>query len=289
MGNLTHRQAAMKAMQSVLGRERGMDACVSPAPLAAHEVRSQMLLDWGDPRRHAMNGDDAVRRLPPRPSSVAHAMVGPWESAGSKPLWRIGTACAEGNRSEQDGQGNRFLHLKGGGTVVLRPCDAAMAPPRNGTTMPRPVSLGEVLGWSEARRKGLTLPCALHCGSSQWPTSGPGGCSVLSASPAERFVLRHGDNYGHVELRRPDGTWEPVATAADYMPAGAGRRYLREVGKLYGEFQRCHGGSWTSEREHGRQLRLYLIDGRFEMLTDEQYVLRHGGQARAWSSRPLHR
>lgn len=228
-----------------------------------------------------MGSDDAVGLLLPRPSIEVHVTRRPCDVVGSERPWHVGLAPAENDRTERDHQGNRFLHLRGGGTVALRPHDAAMAAPQSRATMSRPVSLGEVLGWSAAQKRGLSLPRASHCAGIQPPTSEPDGCCMLSAAQAERFVLQHGDNYGHVEVLRPDGAWESVALAADYMPAGAGRRYLREVGKRYGEFQRRLGGTWISERVHGTQVRLYVIDGQFEMLTDEQYVLRHGGQADA--------
>ncbi len=230
-----------------------------------------MLLDSVEPRRHPTDVDDAAARQPHTPA------------AGELLRW-LGRVR---DQLKQDRQGgNHALYSSIGGAVVLGPLRAAEAALRVGVTMARPVSLGEVLGWSPAQKMGITLPCAAPCAHLRSPACASHDHTVLSASQGERFVLRHGDNYGHVEVRQGDGKWEPVAAVADYMPAGIGRRYLREVGKVYGEFQRRRSGSWVTEpAPHGRRVRLYLIDGRFEMLTDEQHALRSGGRANASAGR----
>ena len=185
--------------------------------------------------------------------------------------------AADGAATEQDHQGSALLHLGAENTAMSRCKQAGTAAGRVADTMSRPVSLGEVLGWSAARRSGLTLPSASPFSDPHPGTCTGAGLTVLSAWQGERFVMRHGDNYGQVQVRRGDRAWENVGAVADYMPAGNGRRYLREVGNAYGEFQLQRNGAWVSESAaNGRQVRLYLIDGRFEMLTDEQHGRRGG-------------
>lgn len=213
------------------------------------------------------------------PAASAHGGE-TWARTTKALLRRIGHRRTGRDRVDLDGQGNAFLHLESGGTVVLGP-----QPPRRCTageaTMARPISLGEVLAWAPSRKLGIVLPAAspsiAPAPSPGFPVNLADRSTVLSASAGERFVLVHGDNYGRVEWRRADGAWETVETVAEYMPAGTDRRYLRQVGEVYGQFQQRSDGAWRSESPTGlRGLRLYLIEGRFEMLTDAQHARRHG-------------
>lgn len=223
-----------------------------------------MLPPSAEPSRHGNGGDD-VAALPHVQASNKGKLLG----------WTSPMRALDG-QLEQVCQGNAFLQLHVGNKEAMEGLQAGTATRRSaGITMPRPVSLGEVLGWSAARKANLSLPSVSPLCGPHSSTCSITSHTVLAAWPGERFVLRHGDNYGHVQTRRPDGGWETVAAVADYMPAGADRRYLREVGNAYGEFQRRRSGTWVSESPaHGRQVRLYLIDGRFEMLTDAQHARR---------------
>ena len=243
-------------------------------------------LHWRLPRSHFQLGQaiDGDLFAPP------NAPAAPWGPVAETLLRRLRGRSADDGWFELDSWGNGFLQLESGGTVILGPqtgtraCVACVTNAdrrRNarGMTMPRPISLGEVLAWKPLRRLGIALPAAASYGISPPPrdrsASMAGDRTVLSASEDERFVLTHGDNYGHLECRGVDGSWQVTETVAEYMPAGAGRRYLRRVGEAYGEFQRRRGNDWESECSMGaRRQRLYLIDSRFEMLTDAEYERR---------------
>ena len=155
-----------------------------------------------------------------------------------------------------------------------------------GTTMPRPISLGEVLAWQPAHKLGIAIPAAASAPAGPAPSDRPAAAwhdrTELSAADGERFIVVHGDNYGRIERRGADGLWLlDTETVAEYMPAGCDRRYLRRVGEAYGEFQCRRGNGWESEYPgEARRQRLYLIDSRFEVLTDAEYERRHRSMSR---------
>lgn len=226
------------------------------------------------------------------PHVPAPRQPSPWASAAEALLRKLRGRSADDAWFELDRWGNGFLQLESGGTVILGAQSGSRASSstvanaerrRNarGRTMPRPVSLGEVVAWPQAQRLGIAFPraaaTALPLPPRDGPATAPDDRTELSAAESERFVLMHGDNYGHLECRDASGSWRVVETLAEYMPAGTQRRYLRRVGEAYGEFQRRGNAGWESECRAGTyRQRLYLIDGKFEMLTDAEYERRHG-------------
>lgn len=246
------------------------------------------------PRGHHDGGSlQAPQRNLPSPPGATRQLRWPGTSYSEPRLCPRGARSADGDLLELDSWGNGFVQLQSGGTLVLGPQAGATATSASSmataagrcsardATMTRPVSLGEVLASAPLRRRGIALPAtdgaATLVTPQPWPAAASMESTVLSAAEGERFILVHGDNYGCMEKRCTDGTWRPLETVAEYMPAGIHRRYLRRVGETHGEFQRRTGAAWQSEGLTGvRQHRLYLIDGRFEILTDAEYERRHG-------------
>jgi len=210
---------------------------------------------------------------------------------------------AEGNRLEVDAHGNGFVVMRDGSTIITGPLDSSLSRLRSepnfagsftsalsgmsaeaglatlGLALPRAVSFAEVLSWDSVRALAGTLPELAKPGFILFllacPSNGPDGGTVLSAAESERFVQRPGDNYGRLETRNEDGGWSLSQTLAEYMPAGTDRRYVRLENEEYGEFQVRHGNEWVSERQSGeRNVRMYLIEGRFEILTDAEFERR---------------
>jgi hypothetical protein len=230
-------------------------------------------------------------------------------TVGDSPLRVVVTGTpirdGEGNHLEIDAHGNGYVILKGGGTVVVGGLDpalvsqlkaepqyagsllelatqlAAQAPAAvclagAGLVLPRAISLADALSWQAVRNIVLGIPgqAAAIALLAVAPPNGLNADPVLSAIPSERFIQRPGESYGRVEKMEADGTWVLDQTVAEYMPAGVDRRYVRLENERYGEFQirDPEKNDWVSELESGqRNVRTFLIDGRFEILTDEEF------------------
>jgi hypothetical protein len=128
----------------------------------------------------------------------------PWTSAAEALRLKLRGRSEDDGWLELDIWGNGFLQLESGGTVILgeqagtreSPSRVAGRADRRrrpcGTSMPRPISLGEVLAWKPVRRLGIALPVAasheLQLSPPNRPATVPEDRTVLSAAKGERFI-----------------------------------------------------------------------------------------------------
>ncbi|NRF69424.1 hypothetical protein HLB44_20700 [Aquincola sp. S2] len=201
------------------------------------------------------------------------------------------------NQIEFDAQGNGFVHLKGGGTIVLGTVDPALRGELTANTV-FTGSFLERLGGSSgtslaASLSELSLTAPLHqlvgqaprevnaadlfrvIGRSSLPglviftgANGPTDYTWTAASgPSERVVGNIDQPFPMLQRLAGDGEWQS-AGYVEYLPAGNELRYLRSVEQPYGQLQRLEDGQWTAVVDN---VRLYGNDnGGFAILTDEQ-------------------